>query len=79
MSDVLAVGLLSFFGGALLTAFGYTILIINKLSTLTTRFDEHVKASGTCIFHTQITTDAAVAKTKAEELVRRLDSLNGAK
>ena len=67
---------LSFLGGAVITAFGYTLFITSKLSTLNQRFEDHLKSTGVCSFHNQVTSDAAVAKTQAEEVKRRLDRID---
>lgn len=78
MSENTFVGLICFAGGALVTAFGYTILLTSKLSSLTTRFEDHLKSGGTCVFHNTVTTDAAVARAKAEELDKRVNKLDEA-
>jgi len=57
------------------TAFGYTLFITSKLSMLSARFDDHLKQTGVCVFHNAVTSDAAVAKTRTEELSRRIDKI----
>jgi len=70
------VGIGSFLGGALVTAFGYTLLITDKLSTLKTRFDDHEKA-GTpdCPLHGDMATRVSLAVAEGKDIKRRLDNL----
>ncbi len=70
------VGIGSFLGGALVTAFGYTLFITNKLSTLTARFNDHIEKTGqACPLHGDISTRVSLGAAESRDIKRRVENL----
>jgi len=70
------IGIGSFLGGALVTAFGYTLFITSKLASLASRFEDHIKQSAqTCPFHADLSSRVNVSESQREEIQRRLSKI----